>query len=185
MSATVDDAAALRSVDSVRQRASNLAPALPAIGNILVASSQMSFRESRDPWGNPWATLTETTLLRRAARRTGGNPYRRDGKLKKAAANIMSSAKPLLDTGVLRNSVTFRIEGNSVLVGSNLKYAGTQQFGARKGAYGRTRRGGPVPWGNVPARAYLPVRSRGGAPDLPLPVRRQIVQVVAKHLLAR
>ncbi|MGB0955835.1 MAG: phage virion morphogenesis protein [Panacagrimonas sp.] len=30
-----------------------------------------------------------------------------------------------------------------------------QQFGARKGAFGTTRRGAPIPWGDIPARPFL------------------------------
>jgi len=33
--------------------------------------------------------------------------------------------------------------------------AATQQFGAAKGAFGRTKFNGPIPWGNIPARPFL------------------------------
>jgi len=179
----IDDRAVMQQLAQLEQRARSMAPVMPEVGNILVASAQLSFRDSADPWGNPWAPLSPVTLLRRAARRTGGNPYRRDGRLKKAAVQIIGSAKPLLDTGRLRNSITFRIDGNGVVVGTNLVQAGMQQFGARRGAFGRMSNGSPIPWGNVPARAFLPVHSPGGAVDLPLPVRRQIVEAMSRYLL--
>jgi phage gpG-like protein len=34
-------------------------------------------------------------------------------------------------------------------------------FGARQGAFGRTRRNGPIPWGNIPARPFLPISENG------------------------
>ena len=34
-------------------------------------------------------------------------------------------------------------------------YAGTHQFGAKKGQYGSTSRGQPIPWGDIPAREFL------------------------------
>lgn len=34
-------------------------------------------------------------------------------------------------------------------------YAGSQQFGAAKGSFGNTKRGSPIPWGDIPAREFL------------------------------
>ena len=42
-----------------------------------------------------------------------------------------------------------------MLVGSGRVYAGTHQFGAKRGAFGRTAKGGPIPWGDIPARPFL------------------------------
>ena len=39
--------------------------------------------------------------------------------------------------------------------GSPMVYAAAMQFGAAQGAFGRTRRNGPIPWGNIPARPFL------------------------------
>lgn len=180
---TADDRAMREALEAVERNARSLPSLLPAVGSILVADAQLAFREARDPWGVPWARLSQTTLIRRAARRTGGKPYKIKGGLKKKAAAIIASAKPLLDTGVLRNSITFRVEGNSVLVGTNLKYAGTQQFGAAKGAFGRTRHGAPIPWGNIPARAFLPMRNRASNITLPRDVSLQLLDLFTNHLL--
>ena len=177
-----DDRAMLAALEALERNARTLPQILPAVGGVLVADAQLAFRGARDPWGTPWAALSQTTLIRRAARRTGGRPYKRDGKLKKAAAAIIASAKPLLDTGVLRNSITFRVEGDRVVVGTNLKYAGPQQFGAAKGAFGATRHGAPIPWGTIRARNFLPVRSRGGGVDLPRAVIQQITALLETHL---
>lgn len=182
---SVDDRAARQLIEQIERRAADLTPAYPAIGGALVADAQMTFRAARDPWGVPWAPLSQTTLMRRAARRTGGQPFRRDGRLKKAAAGIIASAKPMLDTGVLRNSITFRIEGATLVVGTNLAKAGPLQFGARKGAYGRTARGGPIPWGDIPARPFLPLRRPGARPDLPAEVARQVVDLLRQHIFGR
>jgi hypothetical protein len=34
-------------------------------------------------------------------------------------------------------------------------------FGAKQGAFGRTSRGGPIPWGDIPARPLLPIDEQG------------------------
>jgi phage virion morphogenesis protein len=37
--------------------------------------------------------------------------------------------KLLIDTGLLLNSITFAVQGNSVVIGTGLRYAGIQQYG--------------------------------------------------------
>jgi len=111
----------------------NLRPILTSIGETMVESTKLRFRDSQAPDGGRWAPLSPVTI---ALRRQG-------------------SSKPLLDTGRLRNSITRAVGVRDVVIGTNVIYAGTHQFGARKGQYGKTRRGAPIPWGNVPARPFL------------------------------
>ena len=87
--------------------------------------------------------------------------------------------QPLRDTGRLQNSITSRVSGKVVYVGTNVKYAAVQQFGAAKGSFGtvvahvkghdRTRNGKTyqvrphtrrqkAPWGTIPARPFLMVQ---------------------------
>ena len=93
----------------------------------------MRFRDSKAPDGTQWKPLSPVTI----------------------ALRRQNSSQPLLDTGRLRNSITRAVGVRDVVVGTNVRYAGTQQFGARKGRFGDTRRGAPIPWGNVPARPFL------------------------------
>ena len=39
--------------------------------------------------------------------------------------------------------------------GTNVVYATTQQFGAARGEFGATRRGRPIPFGDIRARAFV------------------------------
>jgi len=48
-----------------------------------------------------------------------------------------------------------------------------QQFGAKKGQFGKTRRGAPIPWGNIPARPFLGVSVSD---------RSDILAILAEHL---
>jgi phage gpG-like protein len=73
------------------------------------------------------------------------------------------------------NSLTYRADADSVEVGTNVIYAGTHQFGARQGAFGRTRRGGPIPWGDIPARPFLPTDG------LPEEQRREVLDLIREH----
>lgn len=158
---------ALKGLPEFTRRLQNLAPAMDAIGAAILSEVDLSFVESRDPWGNHWAALSAKTTL----------PMRRKGKGTGADAQI------LMDTGKLAESFSHQTTKRSVTVGTTKKYAGTHQFGAAQGAYGRTRRGGPIPWGRIPARPMLPIR--GGQVDLPRAMQLEIMDAVLTHLEAR
>lgn len=80
-----------------------------------------------------WDPLTDTTKSRRR------HP---DGKI-------------LDDTGKLSNYITSSYSDTEAVVGTIDIRAATHQFGARKGEYGQTKRGVPIPWGDIPARPFL------------------------------
>lgn len=139
-------------------------PILTEIGEATVESTKLRFKSSGpSPDGVPWKPLSASTIRnRRKGKGTG-------------------SAMPLLDTGRLRNSITKRVDSNSVFIGTNVEYAAVHQFGAS--AYhppqsrmvrlrvvkGRTRfakdshKKARTVWGtnstgwtvNIPARPYL------------------------------
>lgn len=120
-----------RALQRLGDRAADLRPAFREIGAGVVAESQLGFKESRDPYGTPWAALKASTIARR-----------RKG-----------SAKPLLDTGRLRNSITYRLLGVAgVDIGTNTRYAAIHQLGGRAG------RGRKV---SIPARTFIATRERG------------------------
>jgi phage virion morphogenesis protein len=66
------------------------------------------------------------------------------------------SAHPILQrTGSLASSISIESDEASATVGTNKVYGPTLQFGARKGEFGKTARGAPIPWGDIPARPFL------------------------------
>lgn len=101
-------------IERLMQRIGEPTPLQRAIGITLVASTKRRFTESRAPDGSTWRPLSPYTIRRRRR----GRGRRR-------------SAKPLLDTGRLRNSITYRVAGEVLYVGTNVEYAGIHQFGAR------------------------------------------------------
>jgi phage gpG-like protein len=115
---------------------------LPGLGAVLAAGVARAFNDEVDPVsGAAWADLSPVTIARRAAAGHDG--------------------KKLDVTGGLRSSFAVDIDGDTVTVGANKIYATTMHFGAKRGAFGRTRRGGPIPWGDIPARPLLPVSGQG------------------------
>jgi phage virion morphogenesis protein len=127
---------------------------LDEIGQYVVSETAHRFRTSTAPDGAAWAPISALTLSRRT--HPGKN-------------------KPLDDFGNLRNSITYRVNSDDVSVGTNMVYAAVQQFGAKKGAFGRysqvsryrnygekdfrryagTKKGFPIPWNDIPARPFL------------------------------
>lgn len=108
-------------------------PVLARIGEYLVGTTKERFRTERDPSGAPWAPLSEA--MRRRKRKN------RD--------------RILTLEGYLGSQISWRASRDELLVGSDRVYAGTHQFGAKKGQYGKTSRGSPIPWGDIPARPLL------------------------------
>jgi len=61
----------------------------------------------------------------------------------------------LVDTGKLKASIGYEASPSMVAVGTADIRAGTHQFGAKKGAYGNTGKGHPIPWNDIPARPFI------------------------------
>ena len=81
--------------------------------------------------------------------------------------------KILTEEGHLRRLLSVQAGKDDVEVGSTRIYAGTHQFGARRGAYRATTRGAPIPWGDILARPFLGV-SDGD--------KKTILKIIQKHL---
>ena len=111
----------------------DLTPVMRDIGEYLVRSTKDRFEQERAPDGSPWQPLSETTRRR-----------------KKRNKNRI-----LTESGLLGGQIAYQAGPAEVLVGSGRVYAGTHQFGAKRGAFGRTAKGGPIPWGDIPARPFL------------------------------
>jgi len=97
------DTKGLRSLDDLRRRMADPRPVLEEMGLVLLRSVARNFKE-------------------------GGRPERWKPS-KRALAE--PRGKTLIDTGRLRNSITMKVEGDAVKVGTNVEYAAIHQFGGR------------------------------------------------------
>lgn len=135
----------LQRVDAVQNALRRLSAALDdmtpvnqEIGEYLVDSTRRRFAAGLSPDDVPWARKSPVTIAAALARKDKADP------------------RPLFGpSGRLSRETQYRAGPGSVEVGSSLVYAAVQQLGARKGQFGRTSRGGPIPWGNIPARPFL------------------------------
>ena len=134
ISITLDDAALVRQLGQLIGALTHPEPALRSIGEELQRTTQDRFDpgQKKSPDGTPWARNSPVTIARKG----------RDN--------------PLYERGILQGSIRYQLSGaRGVEVGTNLVYGAAHQFGMVKGYAGRTRRGAPIPWGNIPARPYL------------------------------
>lgn len=134
----LDDREVRQALERLQRRLGDLTPVMEELGELLVERAKERFARSTDPAGRPWAPNKPSTLARKKGK------------------------KPLIgETGRLRDDIHYEAGRDHVIVGSSREYAATHQFGAKKGAFGRTRRGAPIPWGDIPARPFLPVTGDG------------------------
>jgi phage gpG-like protein len=155
----------LKQLAQVAGKLGNLAPVHRQIGELLEDSTKVRFAQSKAPNGASWAALSETTLGRYIG--TFGKSYRlKAGKTHKHAyehtlnaggARKLAGRKPLVASGTLAEQIFYAVSanGNELSVGSPMPYAAVQNFGQKKGASGTTKRGAPIPWGDIPAREFI------------------------------
>lgn len=109
------------------------------IGEYLIKSTTDRFPTGRAPDGSVWAPKSPVTLAAYGARKSN-----------------RIDVRPLFGpSGSLSSTIDYLAFPDRVEWGSPKVYAAVQQFGAGKGAFGQTSRGGPIPWGNIPARPFL------------------------------
>lgn len=164
ISVRVTDKPVLDALRDLAQRTDDLSEPLNEIGIEFAERIRQQFSRGQSPYGNKWAALSAVTQAKNKGRRSGGEPLRDTGRLMASIAHQMSDG------------------GKTVSIGAtNVKYANTHQFGARQGQYGRTKRNGPIPWGNVPARPFMPIT--GGRVVLP-PDWSQVAQEIIADYIA-
>ena len=139
-----------KALKRLAREAADFTPALREIGEMLVAGTKQRFETKRAPDGEPWAPLSPVTVARK------GND------------DILVG-----ETNNLSDQIAYAISGHVLEVGSTMPYAATHQFGAKKGEYGKTKRGAPIPWGDIPARPFLGLSSEDEA---------DIAAIIAEHI---
>lgn len=143
--------------EKVAGRLKKTAPLMRNISEILRFVADEAFRRGRSPAGVPWQPLSATTIHARARQGYGPRPI-------------------LIRSGRLANSIVTRWDATKAMAGTNAIQAAVLQFGARKGAFGRTQTGTPIPWGDIPARPFL-----GFSRD----AREDILEAIRSHVMRR
>jgi len=165
---TYDDREVQSALAKLSGRLKNMRPALAAIGQAVRSDIMERFDTSTAPDGSRWQPLTMAAIISRARRSAGsGLKKRRSATLRRFA----SGAKPLLDTGALRNSVRVAsVTDSAVSVsaggGNRDMIAAIHNFGGNAGRGRKTR---------IPARPFMGVSAEGKA---------EIFAIIRRHLEA-
>ena len=110
-------------------------PLLNVAANVMRSSIERTFREQGSPAGS-WPKLAASTLKRGK----GG-----------------AGRKILIQSGRLKNSITYQVTGSTLVIGTNLVYAGIQQTGGEAGRRPPfKKKNGRRPF--IPARPFLVFR---------------------------
>ncbi|MEL7166978.1 MAG: phage virion morphogenesis protein [Pseudomonadota bacterium] len=132
----INDEEVIARFQALVARYEDLSRPMNEIGFALVETTRERFFKGVSPEGVPWAANAPSTLAR------PGVDFR-----------------PLFGTNpagvALHTSAAHSFGRDYVEVSSNKIQAAVMQFGAKKGAFGNTSRGSPIPWGDIPARPFL------------------------------
>ncbi len=139
----------------------DMTPVLKALGERMTADVKARFGTSTGPDGARWAPNSPLTLARYLGA-TGGNFKKKGGLSKKGEARLAGKLPLIGESRKLSLNIFYNVADNVLTLTSPEKYAATQQFGALQGAFGRDSRNHPIPWGNIPARPFMPVTPEGG-----------------------
>lgn len=111
---------------------------LRKIAAIQISNTKSRFTYMNEPSGGRWEKLRAVTVLHKAV----GHGRRE--------RSVGSPIRIGLWKGDLVNSIKYRIVGNEVIIGSDVPYATTFHFGAKKHSFGNK-----TPWGDIPSRKFL------------------------------
>jgi len=125
-------------IDKRILQAKNTKPLMNNVSVDMKNKARMRFQQEKDPEGKKWARNSEVTIKRK------------------------KSNKPGTDTGRLKNSIKNKSTLQAAVAGTNVKYAPTFNYGAKKGQYSqysllkpKTGKVHYVPWGDIPARRFV------------------------------
>mgnify|MGYP001076222310 CR=1 FL=1 len=141
-------------LDEIAAQIGNLRPAYAAIGEALAESTKDRFSSSTGPDGERWAPLAQATVLGRLDK-TKGAYTKKSGKLSKKGLSAVIGMRPLVDTGVLQDTITWQADATSAQIGTN-RFAGEWDAGAAVHQFGSRD-------GTIPARPFLCVSAQDEA----------------------
>jgi phage virion morphogenesis protein len=141
----------LAALSRLADASGDIGPVMRQIGEHLVDSTRQRFRTSTAPDGSAWEPNAQSTYLGYLGA-FGGSASKKTGRLTKAGAGRAAGKKPLIgETRILGITINYRVDGDTLYIGSPRVDAPTHQFGAKKHSF----TGGKTPWGDIPARPFL------------------------------
>jgi phage gpG-like protein len=146
--------AVIAQLNKISRQFADLSPAMRDIGEELSESVKLRFSTSTAPDGSMWKPNAPATVLQRL-NDISGSFSKKTGKLTKRGAAVAMNKKPLVDSGILQDTIRYQLVngGNGVEIGTD-RFSNTDpgaggweggaavhQFGSRDGS--------------IPARPFL------------------------------
>jgi phage virion morphogenesis protein len=147
----VDDAELTAALERLSRTYADSQSAFQEAGELLMRSTKKRFKDKKAPDGSPWPANAPATQARKKGK---NNPLIGESKR-------------------LRREIHYRARADVLEIGSPLEYAAAQHFGARRGAFGATAKGAPIPWGDIPPRAFLGLSDDD---------RKGVLQIMEEHV---
>ncbi|NWO05369.1 MAG: phage virion morphogenesis protein [Alteromonadaceae bacterium] len=139
-------------LQQLEDKSGDLKPVFEDIGEYLIVATRQRFLDKKAPDGTPWPSNSPLTQA------------------------LKGSDDPLIgESKSLSRYFSYNASSGSLEFGSPMKYAAVQHFGAKQGAFGRSKRGTPLPWGRIPARPFLGLSTID---------RDAVLDIVREYLLA-
>lgn len=132
----------------ISRKFDDLSPAMRSIGELLTESTKQRFSDSLTPEGERWKPNAPATVLG-VLNRISGAYSKKTSRLTKKGASAAMGKKPLVDTGILQDTISPNLVngGNSVEIGTN-RFAGEWDGGAAVHQFGSRD-------GKIPARPFM------------------------------
>lgn len=130
----------------IARQVGNMEPAFQAIGEALTESTKSRFDTSTAPDGSRWAPNAPSTVLG-MLNQVKGAYGKKTGRLTKKGATAVMGKKPLVDTGILQDTISYNAGPDRVEIGTN-RFAGEWEGGAAVHQFGSQN-------GLIPARPFL------------------------------
>lgn len=109
------------------------------IAEYLAEATKARFATGKAPDGEAWAPKSPATLAAYGARKSN-----------------RVDTRPLFGpTGMLNSQIHHDHGSDFASISSNLIQSAVMQWGAAKGAFGTTKTGSSIPWGDIPARPFI------------------------------
>lgn len=164
-----DSAPVLARLAEIARRVDDLSPVMRAIGELLSESTKQRFSTSTGPDGQKWKPLAPATVLARLMEISGhyaaytnirtrkegrvrvGDKkgyFDKTGRVAAKGAAAVANMRPLVDTGILQDTIRYQLTGrNGVEIGTN-RFAGEWEGGAAVHQFGSRD-------GHIKARPFL------------------------------
>jgi phage gpG-like protein len=171
----INDREVVAALGKLAGRCSDMRPAMDDIGEYMIESIKKRFATGTAPDGSKWAPNKTSTIREYFRKKGGGTVLRKGERMKVTGGELLGSSKKVMigESKRLGTEVASRPESHRVEISSSPIYSATQHFGAKRGSFGRTKRGAPIPWGDIPARPYM---------DLSEEDKAAVLDIIQEHL---